>query len=83
MVLDVEIYPKMPRKKSKAVPEGNDPVPQDAYVMLDGTTLVELRRVMSEALYKAFDKHFGQKTENPEVMRATDQRSAGPELDAR
>ena len=51
----------MPRKKSKASPEGNGPVPQDAYVMLGGITLVELRRVTSEALDKAFDKHFGQK----------------------
>ena len=37
---------------------------------------------MSEALDKAFDKHFGQKSENPEEMRTTDQRSAGREHDA-
>ena len=83
VVLDVEVYSKMLRKKSKAVPEGNDPVPQDAYVMLDRITVVELRRVMSEVLAKAFDKHFGQTPENPEEMRTTDQRSASLVQDAR
>ena len=74
----------MPRNWSKAVPdEGNGPIPQDAYVMLGGTTLEELGRIMSEALDKAFNKHFGQKLENPEEMRATDQRSASFEQDAR
>ena len=59
----------MPRKKSKTVSEGNGPVPQDAYVaLLDGTTLEEIRRTMSEALDKAFDEP----TEN---MRETRQRS--------
>ena len=38
---------------------------------------------MSEALDKAFDKHFGQKAENPVEMRVADQRSAGPEHDVR
>ena len=75
-VLDVEVYPKMLRKKSKAVPEGNSPVPQDAYVMLGGITVVKLRRVMSEALDKAVNKHFGPKPKNSEEMRATDQRLA-------
>ena len=56
----------MPRKKSNVVSEGNDLVPQDAYVMLGGITLVELRRVMPEALDKVFDKRFGQKPENTE-----------------
>ena len=46
----------MPRKKSKAVLEGNGHVPQDTYAKLDGITLEELRRIMSEALDKAFDE---------------------------
>ena len=73
----------MPRKKSKAVPEGNGLIPQDACVMSGGTTLVESRQVMSEALDKAFHKYFGQKLENSEEMRATDQRPADAEHDAR
>ena len=44
---------------------------------------MELRRVMSEALDKAFDKNIGQKPGNTEEMRATDQRSAGPERNVR
>ena len=47
MVLDVEVYPKMLRKRSMAVPEGNGPIPQDAYVMLCGIIMEELRRGMS------------------------------------
>ena len=78
MVLDIEVYPKMSRKKSKAVSEGNGPVPQDACVVLGGTTLVKLRPIISETMDKAFDKHFEQKLNNPEEMKANDQRSAGP-----
>ena len=83
MVLDVEVYPEMPRKESKAVPEGNGPIPQDAYVMLSGITLEDLRRTMSEAAGKVFDKHFGQNPENPEEIKAKEQRSANHEQDAR
>ena len=46
----------MPRNLSKAVPEGNGSIPQAAYVMLGRIKLEELRRIMSEALDKAFDK---------------------------
>ena len=56
MVLGAEVYPKMPQKKSKAVLKGNGHVPQDTYAKLDGITLEELRRIMSEALDKAFDE---------------------------
>ena len=56
MILDVEVYPKMPRKESKAVSEDNGPIPQDAYVMLGGTTREELRRVMSETIGKALEE---------------------------
>ena len=42
----------MLQKKSKAVPESNDPTPQDAYAMI---TWEELRRVLSESMgSKAF-----------------------------
>ena len=43
----------------------------------------ELRRIMSQALDKDFDKHFGLKPENLEEMRASDQRLAGLMHDAR
>ena len=63
----------MPRKKSKAVHEGNGLVPQDAhYVILGGITLEKFRRIMSEALDEAFDEP----TEN---MRKANQRLAGLE----
>ena len=44
---------------------------------------MELRRAMSEALDKAFDKPFGQTPENPEEMNTTNQRSASLEQDGR
>ena len=37
----------MSRKESKAVPIGNDPTPQNAYVVVRGVTSEEFRRVMS------------------------------------
>ena len=37
----------------------------------------EVRRIMSEVLDKAFDKHFQQKSENSENIEETDQRAAG------
>ena len=43
----------MLRKKSKAVPEGNDPTPQDAYKMIIWD---ELRRVLSNSMGKAFEE---------------------------
>ena len=43
VVLDVKVYPEMPQKKSKAVPEGNGPIPQDKYG-LGGLTMEEIRR---------------------------------------
>ena len=76
MALDVEVYPKMPRNKSKAVPEGNDYVLKDAYVLLGEITLEKIRRTLSEALDTAFDKP-------TEKMRNTRQRSAGLEQEAR
>ena len=48
----VEVYPKMLRKKSKAVPEGNGTIPQDAFVMLGGIIPEELRRELLETIAK-------------------------------
>ena len=76
MVLDVNVYPKILRKKSKAVPEGNSPIPQDAYVMLGGITSEELRRVMSETMGKALE-------EFKEDVRRIIQRLESLEQDAR
>ena len=45
----------MPRKKSKAVPEGNGPVPQDISGLLGGITLGELRRIKSGVKDKGLD----------------------------
>ena len=73
----------MPRNKSKVVPKGKGPIPQNAYVMLCGITLKDFRRIRSEAADKVFDKHFEQKPENLEEMRATGQRVASLEHDAR
>ena len=76
MALDVEVYPKMLRKKSKAVPEGNDPIPQDACVMQGGITPEEIRRVMSETMGNALE-------EFKEGMRRVNQRLVSLEQDAR
>ena len=43
-------------RKSKAVLEGSGSILQDAYVMLGGITLKELRRIISEGADKAFDE---------------------------
>ena len=66
VVLDAEVYPKMPRKKSKAVPVGNGPVPQDIYIygLLGRITMGDLHRIMSEALDKALDKSFDELKKN-------------------
>ena len=78
------ILTKMPRKKSKAVPEGNGPVPQYTSWLLGVIALLkESRRIMSEALDKYFDKYYGLKPENPKEMRAADQCLASAEHDAR
>ena len=61
------------------VPEGNGPIP---HVWIRGT-LEYLRRIMSEAMGQAFDKHFGQKPEHPEDLRTNDHREASLEQDAR
>ena len=74
-MLGAEAYPEMPRKKSKGVPEGSGPVPQDTSG-LGGITMVEARRIFSEVL----NKHLPEITD---ILRAENQRSADLEYDAR
>ena len=83
MVPEIEFYPKMPRKKSKAVPEGNSPVLHDTSGLLGGVTLEEIRRIMSKALDKSFDNFYGLKPGNSKEMRATHQGLAGLDHHAR
>ena len=75
-------YYEMPRKKSKDVPEGNGPVTQDKSGLL---TMEEIRRIISEATEKYFDKwtsHYGLKPEYPKEKNIN-QRLAGLEYEAR
>ena len=63
----------MRRKKSKAIPNGNDPTPRDAFLVI---TWEELRRVLSESMGKDFG-------EFREGLRRIDQCSASLEQHAR
>ena len=63
----------MPRKESEAVPEGNVPTSQDAYVMI---TWEELRRVLSETWGGAFGEY-------KEDLRRVDQRLVSLKQNAR
>ena len=91
MVLGAEVYPNRPRKKSRAVPKGTAPVPQDTSELFCGITMEELGRIMSVALNKALDKSFDEMKENLDmisettdrVLRAIYQRLAGAEYDDR
>ena len=93
MVLDVEVYPEMPRKWIKAVPEGNGPVPHHDEVGPDQPTMVDLYRMIKErfdrsdsnmdkmtSLFGRSDRKLDELTEK---MRATRQRLAGLEQDTR
>ena len=66
----------MLRKKSKAVPKDNGPIPQDSYGILGGITLEELRQIMSETMGKAFE-------EFKENLRRINQHLTTLEQDAR
>ena len=57
VVLDVKVYLEMPREKSKSkpVPEGNGPVPQDK-PGLGGLTMEKTRRMFSKELDNCFDR---------------------------
>ena len=69
----------MPRNWSKAVPEGNGPVPQQEEFGSDQPTLVDVYRLFEER----FVRQLKIMDELVEEMRATEQRSASLEHDAR
>ena len=72
----------MPRKESVAVPEGNRPIPLNTYV-LPGITVEDFRRVWWKVWKEICEENGLKKPENPKEMRATDQREASQEQDAR
>ena len=76
----------MPRKKSQAVSEGNDPVPRDTSG-IGGVTMDEIYQIMSEGLDKSLaelEKNLNRMSEiTYRMLRATNQRLADLELDAR
>ena len=84
MVLDVEVYPKIPRKQRKAVPEGNGPVLQHNEFRSDQPTLADIYRPFEERhdrqLAESMKSHFD---EHMEKIRETRQRLAGFEHNAR
>ena len=71
----------MPREESEAVSEGKESIP--LYVLPGGISLENLRRIMWEAWDEVCEKNRLKKPEENEEMRATDQREAGLEQDAR
>ena len=72
----------MPRKESVAVPEGNGPIPQNSYV-LPGTNAEDFRRVWRKVWNEVFEENGLNKPKRLKEMRATDQRVASLERDAR
>ena len=69
----------MPRKEGKAVPEGNDPVPQQEEFGSGHSTLVDVYRMIE----KLFDKSDRRLEKLLNEMRRMDQRLASLEHDAR
>ena len=72
MCLDVGVNPKIPRTKSKAVPEGNGPFPHDEYGSCEPTT-ADIYPLLKERFDKT-DKHLKKLTGE---MKRTNQRLAG------
>ena len=75
--LDVEVSPNMPRTKSKAVSEGNSPVPQDKFGS-GKLTMAEQCRVSKE-VFNRTKRHLEELTGE---MRKTNQRLARLQLQA-
>ena len=72
-------YPNTPRKESKAVPEGNSPVPQQEEFGSGQPTLADVYRMIEELSDK-----LDRRLENlSDEMRRMDQRLANLEQDAR
>ena len=78
-VLGVEVNPEMPRSRSKAVPQGNHPVPHHDEFGSDQPTTAKLYGIIGERFDRS-DKQFDDLTEN---MRVANQRSACLEHEAR
>ena len=72
----------MLRKESVTVLEGNGPIPPNTYV-LPGITAEDFRRVQREVWKEVWDEIGLEKPEKPKEMRATDQREADLEQNAR
>ena len=83
-VFGAEVGPKIPRNRNKAVPEGNDPVPQYDKFRPDQPTLADIYRLFEERLDRKLNlrkSHFDQLGELMEYTRETNQRLAGLEHD--
>ena len=72
----------MLRKESVTVSKGNGLISPNTYV-LPGITAEDFRRVWREVWKKVWEEDALEKPEKPKEMRATDQREAGLEQDAR
>ena len=76
----------MPRKWSKVVSEGNDPVPQEEEYGSDQPTLAHVYRLFEERFdrqLKVMKSHFDKLDELADEMIATKQRLAGLEQNVR
>ena len=85
VVLEIKVYPEMPRKKNKVVPESIRPVFQGTYLLGEITMMEEIRRVMSGEMCKFFDRmtrHFDrERFEDTEEKDKTNQRLAELQLE--
>ena len=85
-VFGAEVYPKIPRNRNKAVPEGNGPVPQYDKFGPDQPTLADIYRLFEERFDRKLNlrkSHFDQLDELIENTRETNQCLAGLEDDTR
>ena len=82
MVLGAEVYSKMPRNWSKAVPEGNGPIPHQDEFGPDQPTSADVYRRFEEMFDRQLNQMKSYFDEFTEKMRETRQRSASLEQDA-
>ena len=91
MVLGPEVYPEIPRKWRKVVPEGNDPFPHHDEFGFRKPTITDLCQMIKGRFDKSdiyldsmshFDQRDGKLDELTKETRTMDQRSAGLEHDA-
>ena len=88
--LDVEVNHNMSRNRSKAVPEGNGPVPHHYEFGSGDATMADLYRILEEnfdrqlnRIKSHFDRKYKRSGKRMEKMRATTQRLAALEHKAR